>query len=146
MAHQDVRWVQRFNHFMQAYQQFTSAVDTMAQRELTNLEKQGAIQAFEFTYELATNVLRDYLFWQGVEGIAGSRDAIREAFKRGLVTDGHGWMAMLQDRNRTVHTYNEATANEILSSIQSRYAQLFEAFQNIFSEQHRAWQQGLKDV
>ena len=103
---EDIRWLQRFNHFKKAYSQLEEALELIAKRELSNIEKQGAIQAFEFTYELAWNVLRDYLIWQGAETISGSRDAIREAFKRELISDGHAWLAMLQDRNRTVHTYN----------------------------------------
>ncbi|MGP3789256.1 MULTISPECIES: HI0074 family nucleotidyltransferase substrate-binding subunit [unclassified Pseudomonas] len=76
------------------------------QRELTRLEKQGVIQAFEYTYELGWNTFKDFLVWQGIEGIMGSRGTIREAFAKGLVDDGEGWMAMLVDRNRTSRTYN----------------------------------------
>jgi nucleotidyltransferase substrate binding protein (TIGR01987 family) len=129
---QDIRWLQRFNHFQKAYSQLKEALDLMEQRPLSNIEKQGTIQAFEFTYELAWNVLRDYLVWQGAETISGSRDAIREGFKRELISDGHAWLAMLQDRNRTVHTYNEETAQQILQNIQTQYSQLFAEFFNTF--------------
>lgn len=71
--------------------------------------------------------LRDYLVWQGIEGIIGSRDTIREAFTRGLIADGDTWMEMLTDRNRTSHTYNEKTAEQILQNIDQWYlAQLVE--------------------
>jgi len=134
MNHQDIRWQQRFASFNKAYAQLADALTLMAQRPLSDLEKQGTIQAFEFTYELAWNLLRDYLIWQGsTTGIAGSRDAIREAFKRQLISDGHAWMAMLQDRNRTVHTYNEATANEILINIRQQYATLFQELTETFA-------------
>lgn len=131
---EDTRWIQRFNHFKKAYAQLQEALELLATRELSNIEKQGAIQAFEFTYELAWNVLRDYLLWQGAEVISGSRDAIREGFKRELISDGHGWMAMLQDRNRTVHTYNEETANEILRNLESCYSRLFAEFYQSFQQ------------
>lgn len=130
----DVRWSQRFNHFKKAYSQLQEALDLMDARELSNIEKQGAIQAFEFTYELAWNVLRDFLVWQGIETISGSRDAIREGFKRELISDGHAWLAMLQDRNRTVHTYNEETAKEILNHLQHKYSVLFAEFFQTFTE------------
>ena len=133
MGAQDIRWQQRFSNFERAWSQLSEALNLMTERELSNLEKQGTIQAFEYTYELAWNVLRDYLTWQGESGISGSRDAIREAFTRGLITDGHAWMAMLQDRNRTVHTYNEATANEILDHIQQRYGGLFVELESTFN-------------
>ncbi len=125
MSNQDIRWQQRYRQFKKAYGQLDSAMKLMAERELTQLEKQGVIQAFEYTYELAWNSLKDYLLWQGVTDIVGSRDTIRESFSRGLVADGEGWMGMLIDRNRTSHTYNEETAESILSNIRNRYHQLF---------------------
>lgn len=131
---EDIRWLQRFDHFKKAYAQLQEALQLMSERELSNIEKQGSIQAFEFTYELAWNVLRDYLIWQGIESVAGSRDAIREGFKRELISDGHAWLAMLQDRNRTVHTYNEATANQIIDHLRTQYAQLFAEFVVTFQQ------------
>lgn len=132
MSNQDIRWLQRFEHFKQAHAQLKDALTEMSLRKLSNLEKQGAIQAFEFTYELAWNVLRDYLIWQGTETISGSRDAIREGFRLGLISDGKAWLAMLQDRNRTVHTYNEVTANQILEQLAAVYAGLFAEFRAKF--------------
>ncbi len=87
MSNQDIRWLQRFEYFKQAHAQLKEALSEMAVQKLSRLEKQGAIQAFEFTYELAWNVLRDYLIWQGAETISGSRDAIREGFRLGLIAD-----------------------------------------------------------
>ncbi|KAA1174725.1 nucleotidyltransferase [Marinobacter salinexigens] len=127
---QDVRWLQRFENFKKAYRQLDSGIALSASRELSDLEKQGLIQAFEYTYELAWNVLRDYLRWQGNADIVGSRDAIREAFASSLIEDGEGWMRMLKDRNRTSHTYNEETAREILNNIVGSYRALFESLQN----------------
>jgi nucleotidyltransferase substrate binding protein (TIGR01987 family) len=92
---------------------------------LTPLEQQGLIQAFEFTHELAWNVLKDYFYWQGNASISGSQDASREAFSRGLVEDGEGWMAMIKSRNQTSHTYNQAIAETICEAIISRYHRLF---------------------
>ena len=93
----------------------------MRERELSNLEKQGMVQIFKFSYELAWNCLRDYLSWQGISNIVGSRDTIREAFSRGLIKDGQTWMQMLLDRNRTSHTYNESVADEILRNTETTY-------------------------
>jgi len=132
MSSQDIRWLQRFGHFKQAHDQLEDALGEMNSRQLSNLEKQGVIQAFEFTYELAWNVLRDFLLWQGTESIVGSRDAIREAFRLGLISDGKAWLAMLQDRNRTVHTYNESTAIQILEQLSAVYSVLFVDFRTKF--------------
>ena len=118
---QDVRWKQRFNNYRKALSQLKNAIELKHQKALSDLENQGLIQSFEFTYELGWNTLKDYLVWQGIEGIVGSRDTIREAFSRGLIADGEVWMKMLVDRNRTSHTYNEKTANEILQNIDQMY-------------------------
>jgi len=118
------RWLQRLDNYKRAQAQLDEAVELMRSRELSNLEKAGVIQAFEFTWELAWNLLKDYLNWQGESEITGARDAIRESFKRGLIEDGQTWMFMLQDRNRTSHTYNESTMREILTGIESQYQPL----------------------
>jgi nucleotidyltransferase substrate binding protein (TIGR01987 family) len=81
-----------------------------AERPLSELEEQGLIQAFGFTHELSWLLLRDFLVDQGVSGISGSRDAVREAVARDLLTPGSEatWMAMIRSRNLTSHTYNPA--------------------------------------
>lgn len=118
----DVRWVQRFTNYKKALSQLEKFI---AKGELNELEVQGLIQAFEYTHELAWNVLRDYLREQGNFAIHGSRDATREAFKLDLITDGQTWMDMIQDRNRTSHTYNQATAELIAANITDRFFPLF---------------------
>jgi nucleotidyltransferase substrate binding protein (TIGR01987 family) len=72
--------------------------------------------------------MRDYFVYQGNTAITGSRDAVREAFSKGLLNDGEGWMEMLQSRNLTSHTYNQAVADEIAARIIGAYFMLFEAF------------------
>lgn len=90
MSHEDIRWVQRLANYERARSRLTSAVELAATRELSDLEKQGLIQAFEFVFELAWNVMKDYFLYQGNPAITGSRDAIRTAFKNGLIADGEG--------------------------------------------------------
>jgi len=125
MNHQDIRWQQRFANYKKAVQQLQSAVELSAQRALSNLEKQGVIQAFEFTHELGWNMLKDYLQDQGNQNIRGSKDATREAFKVALIADGEQWMAMIQSRNVSSHTYNERVADELVSVIVGQYFPLF---------------------
>jgi nucleotidyltransferase substrate binding protein (TIGR01987 family) len=95
---------------------------------LSEMEEQGLIKSFEYTYELAWNVMKDFLLDRGVQNIFGSRDAISEAFRLGLITEGEDWMEMYKDRNKTAHTYNEDTAKEILAAIKNDYFLLFTAF------------------
>lgn len=124
----DVRWKQRLANYRRAFKQLSAAVDLAETRPLSELERQGLIQAFEFTHELAWNVMKDYFAYQGNTAITGSRDAAREAFNKGLVVDGEGWMEMIQSRNQTAHTYNERVAAEIATRITSPYRRLFRQF------------------
>ena len=124
----EIRWQQRCSNFQRAFASLAAAVGLARTRPLSDLEKQGLIQAFEFTHELAWNVMRDYFVYQGNTAITGSRDAVREAFSKGLLDDGEGWMEMLQSRNLTSHTYNQAVADEIVARIIGSYFMLFEVF------------------
>jgi nucleotidyltransferase substrate binding protein (TIGR01987 family) len=127
MTTQDIRWIQRFNHFIKALLQLKEAVALAQERPLSQLEEQGLIQAFEFTHELAWNTLKDFLEERGVQNLYGSRDTTREAFKTGLIQSGETWMDMIQSRNLTSHTYEEATATKIVSAIRATYFAEFEA-------------------
>jgi nucleotidyltransferase substrate binding protein (TIGR01987 family) len=123
------RWKQRFSSYQKAFTQLRDAATLRQQRPLSPLEQQGLVKAFEFTHELAWNVMKDYFEYQGTTGLTGSRDAIREAFRRGLVEDGTAWMDTIASRNRTSHTYDEPTVLLIIEDIVSRYLPLFDHFQ-----------------
>ena len=126
MADLDVRWRQRFANYKKALAQLTKFT---AQESLNELEEQGLIQAFEYTHELGWNVLKDYLSYQGIQNIYGSRDATRLAFNLGLLGDGEAWMEMIKDCNRTSHTYNRDTAESIATHIREQYFACFVALQ-----------------
>lgn len=126
---QDIRWQQRFDNFNRALKQLTAAVELSAQREFTQLEKQGVIQGFEFVHELAWNVLKDLLEFEGIQGIVGSRGTVREAFKRDLLADGELWLDMIDKRNLTSHTYNAELAQEMVNTIVHSYYPSFIALQ-----------------
>jgi nucleotidyltransferase substrate binding protein, HI0074 family len=126
---EDIRWKQRFENYKLALYQLTLAVELSRQRPLSNLEKQGVIQGFEFVHELAWNVLKDYLAYEGIQGIVGSRGAVREAFKRGLIEDGETWMDMIEKRNLSSHTYNLEIAEALIVAIINTYHPAFLALQ-----------------
>ena len=130
---EDVRWKQRFNNYLRALQTLTEAVALAQTRDLSNLEEQGMIQGFEFTHELAWNVLKDYLEEKGIVGIIGSKDAARLAFKNGLIDDGEAWMDMIKARNLSSHTYNQETAEEIVGKILERFYPAFEQLSRKFT-------------
>jgi nucleotidyltransferase substrate binding protein (TIGR01987 family) len=127
ISSQDIRWIQRFNNYIKALSQLKEAVTLAQQRPLSKLEEQGLIQAFEFTHELAWNTLKDFLESRGVQNLYGSKDVSRTAFKTGLIENGEAWMDMIQSRNLTSHTYDEALAAQIVSAIRSTYYTEFDA-------------------
>ena len=129
---QDIRWKQRFNNYLKALQTLDEAYALTQSRALSRLEQQGLIQSFEFTHELAWNVLKDYLIDQGIAGLIGSKDATRSAFKNGLITEGDDWMRMIADRNLTSHTFDQATAQAIVDNILARYYPAFKALAATF--------------
>jgi nucleotidyltransferase substrate binding protein (TIGR01987 family) len=113
---EDIRWKQRFQNYGKALMLLEDAVDAnrAADRELI---KAGIIQYFEFTHELAWKVMKDFLEYEGMTGIVGSRSATREAFNKGLIEEGQAWMDMLETRNITVHAYDPLIITEAFEQI-----------------------------
>ena len=128
MTSPDIRWIQRLEKFQCASAFLQRGIGRSQTRALSELEQLGLIQAFEFTNELSWLLIRDFLVDQGVAGISGSRDAVREAVARQLLPQGEEsmWMAMIRSRNLTSHTYNPAVAREIAELIVDRYGPVFQ--------------------
>ena len=130
----DIRWIQRFDNYGRALQTLRNAAELATQRPLSELEQQGLIQGFEFTHELAWNLLKDFLEAQGIAGLIGSRDAIRTAFKNGLLEDGETWMEMIKARNLSSHTYQLELANRLAAEILQRFYPAFVALEQKMQE------------
>jgi len=141
MSAEDIRWMHRFEHFSRAWEQLREAVELARQRNLSRLEEQGMIQAFEYTHELAWNTLKDFLESKGIRNLYGSRDTTREAFKRGLVDNGEAWMKMIESSNASSHTYNSETAqkiaNDILEIYYAEFKELLEKLKQIEAEERK---------
>lgn len=131
MDNEDIRWLQRLSNYQRALAQLTKFID---KGELNELEQQGLIKAFEFTHELAWNVMKDYFEYQGNTAITESRDATREAFQKNLISDGEAWMGMIKSRNQSSHTYNKETADEISGLVVNSYFSLFKTFAEKMTE------------
>lgn len=147
MESKDIRWVQRFSNFNKALNKMEEAVNRIQEdypidkdgnidddEFLDDILKEGLIQRFEYTHELAWNVMKDFLIHAGNTNIFGSKDASREAFSAGLIKNGEIWMDMIKSRNRTSHTYNEETADEIFLKIMNQYIQEFIQFRDKMKE------------
>jgi len=128
---EDIRWKQRFDNFQRVFLELEEAVLLSQKRSLSKLENQGLIQGFEYTHELAWNMIKDYLEEQGIFGLIGSKNTIREAFKLGILKEGEIWMNMIQSRNQTSHTYNTTLADQVVYDIIHKY---FYQFKEIIEE------------
>ena len=126
---QDIRWQPRFYNYNRALVELSEAVELSQVRKLTKLESQGLIQAFEYTHELAWKTLKDFIEERGNSQIFGSKDATREAFALGLISQGEVWMNMVNSRNQTSHTYDESTAQQIVTLILNDYYSQFKLLQ-----------------
>jgi len=131
---QDIRWKQRFSNYKSAFQSLTEAVELSQQRALSSLEQQGLIQSFEFTHELAWKMLKDYLEYQGITNLVGSRDASRLAFQNELIQDGEVWMQMIAARNQTSRTYNIKVAQAVVESILMQFYPALHQLANKFGD------------
>ena len=123
---QDIRWKQRFENFSDAFKHLKYAVEVV--KNPNDLEKEGTIQRFELTHELAWKVMKDFLKDKGIQGIIGSKDATRFAFQNEIITDGQTWMDMIESRNKTVHTYLDEILEREYLLIKESYFPLISAF------------------
>lgn len=130
----DIRWMQRFDNYRKALRLLGQAVKIVSQRvnedeAVEDLLKEGLIQRFEYTHELAWKVMKDYAEYQGYTDIRGSRDAFRKAFEMEIITDKR-WMESIADRNLTSHNYDDETAEAIYEAVVNVYYPLFVQLEN----------------
>lgn len=118
MNDKSIRWKQRFQNFEKAFLQLESA--TIKLQSLSDLEKEGLIQRFEYTFELAWKTLKNYLESQNVEA-KFPREVIKKGFQYEIIEDGEIWMDMLEKRNLMAHTYDEEIFNEAINQISTLY-------------------------
>lgn len=130
MENQDIRWKQRFEHFVKAFRQLKNAKELKRERDFTELELQGVIQAFEVSQELSWKVMKDFLEEQGKTDLFGSKNAVKEAFNVGLISNGDIWFDMIKSRNLTSHIYDESEVLVILEIILNDYFAVFIDFEN----------------
>ncbi len=146
----EIRWEQRFANYNRALQKLSDAVAFIeeqledeeleihkgdASEVLNEIIKEGLIQRFKYTHELAWNLMKDFLSEIGNLEIHGSKDATRAAFQAGLIRNGEVWMEMIKSRNKTSHTYNKEIAEDIFSKVVSVYYAEFSDFQHKMESQ-----------
>lgn len=104
----DIRWKQRFENFEKAFKKLEEA---MNEGELNELERNGFIQRYEFTIELAWKTLKDFLQEEGFK-LKSPKDVVRQAFQSGYLDDGQVWIDALDIRNKLSHDYNQEYSEE----------------------------------
>ena len=121
MEEKTERWRQRLATFGKALVRMDEVVTLWHNRKLSDLERDGMIQRFEYTQELAWKLLKNYIEYQGEAQLGGSRDTIRQAFRLGLIENSEPWFDMLESRNLTSHVYDEATEMTVIERIVDTY-------------------------
>ncbi len=121
----DIRWKQRFENDKKALDLLREALTEVD--ELSNLEKKGTVQRFEFTVELAWKTLKDYLEASGMVLAQNTPEyVIKQGFAANTLHDGQLWIDILDCRNRMSHTYDEAAMDEAVREMANRYLKGFQ--------------------
>jgi nucleotidyltransferase substrate binding protein (TIGR01987 family) len=118
---EDTRWKQRFDNYKKALSHLVFAVEYAKNSAINDIVLLSVIKAFELSFELAWNVMKDFLSMKGITGIIGSKDSVRHAFKEELIPNGQAWMDMIDDRNLATHSYSEETAESIVRNVIEQY-------------------------
>ncbi|MFH1096399.1 MAG: nucleotidyltransferase substrate binding protein [Candidatus Desantisbacteria bacterium] len=118
--------IEKFEHgFMRLKEGVLSAED--------ELEKDGVIQRYEFTFELLWKALKIFLEYQGIE-VKTPRESLKEGFRINLLDEDEIYLDMLEDRNITSHVYDQETAEDIFERIKTDYLQAMEKVLNKLKE------------
>ena len=121
-SNKDIRWIQRFQNFDRAFLLLRSALEEGGLEQMSELEKEGLIQRFEYSYELAWKTMNDYLEEQGtIINPVTPRNVIKEAFSAQIIADGQVWVDMMLHRNLLAHTYDFSKFKEVLDAVVERY-------------------------
>jgi nucleotidyltransferase substrate binding protein (TIGR01987 family) len=117
----DIRWKQRFHSFERAYNLLREALAS-GPGALSALEKEGVIQRFEYTIELAWKTMKDFLETEGlIVTPVTPRQVLKDAFAAKVISDGQAWIDMLDHRNLLSHTYDAAVFESVVQTIADRY-------------------------
>jgi len=130
----DIRWKQRFQNFDRAYALLREALERKPEA-LSLLEKEGVVQRFEYTFELAWKTLKDYLEEGGlVISPVTPRQVIKEAYAAKVIADGQVWINMLDNRNLLSRAYDGAVFEQAVTAIVEHYLPVMGALRQFFLE------------
>ncbi len=131
----DIRWIQRYANFHKACGRLLEVTEAdRFMNDLSELELEGLVQRFEYTFELSWKVLQDILIYKGYEFMLGPNGTMKMAFEDGLITDHDGWRKMAKSRNTLSHVYDEDEVLPIIRLIYSDYAPLLKQLDETLGE------------
>ncbi len=120
------RWHYRLDNFSRAYFLLSEGIDALAERNRSQLEREGIIQRFEYTWELAWKTIADFIADQGIAVTPVTpRIVIRAAFEAGVIRHGDVWMAALDARNKMLHVYGFKVFELVIDKIRDSFLTLF---------------------
>ena len=115
-----------------------SALEERSLDQFSDLEQEGIIQRFEYSYELAWKTMKDYLEESGVVmNPVTPRNVIKEAFSSGIIEDGQVWVEMMLHRSLLSHTYDFSKFQQVLEEIFEHYLFALSKLHDWFVEQNK---------
>lgn len=145
------RWIQRFQNFDRALLLLRTAIELLDERgdtldsDLRAVVREGAIQRFEYCFELAWKTLKDYLQWRKVTlPKQGGGDVLKAAFATGYITDGEIWLEALDARNEMSHVYQQESFERVLKDVRTRYLARIEDLHEMLMIERMVWLEGQK--
>ena len=133
----DIRWQQRFSNFSRAFNLLRSALE-LEPDSLSQLEKEGIIQRFEYTFELAWKVLKDKMEYDGlILDQISPKAVVRQAYAAKYLDSVEVWLQMIGDRNLMSHTYDFAQFEAVINTLRHRYLPVLDEFHRMLMEAQR---------
>jgi len=134
-SYSDIRWQQRFSNFQRAFLLLREAIESDLS-SFSQLEKEGIIQRFEYTFELAWKVLKDKMEFDGIilDQIS-PKSVVRQAFQSKYINDADTWLKMIGDRNLMSHTYDFSKFEQVIQSIKTHYLPLLDDWYFVLLEE-----------
>ena len=124
----DIRWKQRFRNFSRAFSLLREALE-LQPSQLNQLEKEGIIQRFEYTFELAWKVLKDVMESDGIAlDQISPKAVVRQAYSAKYIDNPEVWLNMIGDRNLMSHTYDFTKFEAVINTLRESYLPELEAF------------------
>ncbi len=117
------------DYFEEKLATFEQALKTLAEALLPNptqLERDGAIQRFEYCYDLAWKTLKRYLEKRGLIDLNSPKTVFGAAYTEKVITDEVLWSTIIVKRNMSVHTYNQKLADSLFGELPIYYSAMLE--------------------